>query len=49
MRFQGQHKDQLCVTYKSEGDGVQTEALCNEGFTYDVYIRNDPEPKSSIK
>ena len=49
MRFQGQHKDKQRITYKAEGDGFQADALCDEGFTYQVYMRNDPAPKKYMK
>ena len=49
MRFQGQYKDKHRITYKAEGDGFQADALCDEGFIYQVYMRNDPAPKKYIK
>ena len=49
MRFQGQHKDKQRITYKAEGDGFQADSLCDEGFTYQFYMRNDPAPKKYIK
>ena len=49
MRFKGQHKDKQRITYKAEGDGFQADALCDEGFTYQVYMRNDPAPKKYLK
>ena len=49
MRFQGQHKDKQRITYKAEGDVFQSDALCDEGFTYQVYMRNDHAPKKYLK
>ena len=49
MRFQGQHKDKQRVTYKAEGDGFQDDALCDEGFQYQVHMRNYPAPKKYLK
>ena len=49
MRFQGQHKDKQRITYKAEGYGFQADAVCDEGFTYQVYMRNDPAPKKYLK
>jgi hypothetical protein len=43
--FQGNHKDKLRITYKAEGDGFQCDALCQEGYTYTFYYRNQPAPK----
>ena len=45
MRFKGKHKDKRRITYKAEGDGFQADALCDAGFTYQVFMRNDPAPK----
>ena len=42
--FQGHHADKLRITYKNEGDGFQADALCQEGFTFQVFMRNDPAP-----
>ena len=43
--FQGKHADKLRITYKAEGDGFQCDALCENGFTYQFYFRNEPPPK----
>ena len=45
----GQHKDKRHITYKAEDDGFQADALCDEGFKYKVYMRNDPAPKKYLK
>jgi hypothetical protein len=42
--FQGNHKDKRRITYKAEGDGFQCDALCQDGFTYQFYFRNEPAP-----
>ena len=49
MRFQGHHKDKQRITYKAEGDCFQADALCDEGFTYQFYMRNDLAPKKYLK
>ena len=49
MRFQGQNKDKQRITYKADGDGFQADILCDEGFTYQFYMRNDPAPKKYHK
>ena len=41
MGFKGRHKYQKQITYKAEGGGFQEGALFQEGFTYQVYMRND--------
>jgi Transposase IS4 len=47
--FQGKHQDKLRVTYKVEGDGFQADTICERGFTYAHYFRNDPPPREYIK
>ena len=49
MRFKGCHSDKRRITYKKEGDSFQADALCDEGFTYQVYMRNDPAPRQYIR
>ena len=49
MRFQVQHKDKRRITYKAEVDGFQADALCDDGFIYQVYMRNDPKTKKYLK
>jgi len=42
--FRGRHEDKLRITYKKEGDGFQCDALCDDGFTYSFYFRNELPP-----
>ena len=49
MRFKGKHKDKRRITYKTEGDGFQSDALCDDGYCYQIYTRNDPAPKKYLK
>jgi hypothetical protein len=42
--FQGRHADKLGITYKAEGNGFQCDVICQEGYTYQVYFRNEPPP-----
>ena len=46
--FQGRHPDKLRITYKAEGDGFQCDALCNDGYTFSFYFRNEPPPPEYI-
>ena len=41
-RHKGTHCDLFQITHKNEGDGFQTDALCQEGFCYQHYMRNEP-------
>ena len=45
LKFQGHHIDKLRISYKREGDGFQCDALCNDGYTFAFYFRNEPPPK----
>jgi hypothetical protein len=46
--FQGRHADKLRITYKAEGDGFQCDALCDDGFTYSVFFRNEAPPRNYV-
>ena len=47
--FQGNHKDKKRITYKAEGDGFQADALCEDGFTFQFYYRNEPAPVKYLR
>lgn len=49
MHFKGSHQDKRRITYKKEGDRFQCGALCQDGFTYQVYMKNDPAPPKYLK
>ena len=49
MWFKDVHKDKLNITYKSEGEGFQVDTLCDDGYCYQVYMRNDPAPQKHLK
>ena len=34
-----------CGKFKRLGDGLQTNCIADDGFTYDFYFRNEPVPK----
>ena len=40
--FQGMHANKKRITYKSKGDGFQADAICEDGFCFQFYFRNDP-------
>jgi hypothetical protein len=33
------------ITYKKEGDGFQCDAICDDGFCFSIYFRNEPPPR----
>ena len=33
------------ITYKKEGDGFQCDCICDDGYTFTFYFRNQPAPK----
>ena len=47
--FQGMHKEKKQITHKTEGDGFQCDALCDEGYTHQIYFRNHPDPEKYLK
>jgi hypothetical protein len=46
--FQGNHRDKRRITYKNEGDGFQCDAICEKGYTWTFYFRNQPAPKKYL-
>lgn len=34
-----------CGKFERLGDGLQTDAIADDGYTYDFYFRNEPVPK----
>lgn len=46
--FKGRHVDKKRITYKKEGDGFQMDAICDRGFTYAYYMRNQLAPKKYL-
>ena len=49
LGFKGKNKDKLRITYNNEGDGFQADSLRKEGYTYQVYMRNNPAPLKYLK
>jgi hypothetical protein len=48
MRFKGRHGNKLRITFKAEGDGFMADALCDDGYCYQIYMRNDPAPAQGL-
>ena len=46
MRFKGHHRDKLQITFKAESDGFMVDALCGDGYCYQIYFQNSPAPKN---
>ena len=44
MQSQSMYKTR-CRKYKRIGDGIQTDAIADDGYTWDFYFRNEPVPK----
>ena len=49
MRFKGNHLDKIRITYKAKGDDLQVNDICDEGYCYQVYTRNERAPKKYSK
>jgi hypothetical protein len=47
--FQGKHVDKRWITYKKEGDSFQADVLAQDGWTHQVYLRNEPAPKEYLR
>ena len=47
--FQGKHVDKQRITYKAEGDGFQCDALCDSGYTFTFYFRNQNAPTKYLR
>ena len=43
--FQGRHMDKMRTYHKNKGGGFQEDALCNQGYTYVFFLRNEFPPK----
>ena len=46
------YKNKLRIAYKSERDSFEAHALCDDGYCYQVYMRNmknDPAPPKYLK
>ena len=37
------------IAYKAEGDGFQVNDLCHAGYTYQVYLKNEPACSKYLK
>ena len=48
LGFKGKHIDKLRITYKAEGDVLQCDAICDDGYTFTFYFRNQPAPKKYL-
>ena len=44
--FQRSACRQKMMMYEAKGDGLQTYALCQQGCKYEIFIFNDPLPKT---
>ena len=41
ISFQGRHQDKLRINYKRAGDGFQADSICDAGYTFTFYFRNE--------
>ena len=46
MHFKGYHVDRVRMTYTEEGGGLQTYAIFQKGYTYKIFMCNDPVSKT---
>ena len=45
MSFKGLHADQKMMAYKEKGGGLQTDAIFQKEYTYQIFMCNYPLPK----
>ena len=43
--FKGKHVDKTRILYKNKGGEFQVDAICNLGYTYVFFLRNEVLPK----
>ena len=48
MSFKGLHADQKMMAYKEKGGGLQTDAIFQKGYTYQIFMCNDHSPKTYL-
>ena len=48
MSFKGRHEYKISMTYKSEGDLLQTDNIFHKGYTYQIFICNGPVSKKTF-
>ena len=48
MHFKGHHVDRKMMTYKSKYYGLQTYALCQKGYTFQIFMCSSPTPKTYL-
>ena len=46
--FKGNNADQIRMTYTAEGDGLQEDAICQKGYTYQSFICTDTSLKKYL-
>ena len=44
--LKGHRQDNRQITYKAEEDRFQMDVICDRGFTYASYLRNQPHQKN---
>ena len=48
MCFKGHHTGKIRMTYKPEGYGLQTDAIFQKGYTYQIFMFNVPVSKTYL-
>ena len=48
MWFKGCNADKMNITYKAEGDGFQADTICQKLYIYQIFVCNDPLPKTHL-
>ena len=48
MYFKGSHVYKIKMTYKSEGDVLQEDDICQKGYTYQIFMCTDTGLKTYL-
>ena len=48
IAFKGRCSMKMRIKFKKAGDGFMCDAVCDSGFTFQVYFRNEPPPQKYV-
>ena len=48
IRLKDHHADKIIMMYKAEGGGLQAYGIFQKGYTYQIFICNDPLSKTYL-
>ena len=48
VHSKGRHVNKIRIMYKSEGGGLQTDAIFQKGYSNQIFMCNDPVSETSL-